>query len=59
MNIFIRGSKIITKVSQVTRPTREANLTSNQVEDSNTDSRQDRKRVTGATHVLKTPTSQQ
>jgi len=59
MNIFIRGSQIITKVSHITRPTHEAKLTSNQVENSNTGARQDTKWVTGATHILRTPTSQQ
>ena len=59
INIFIRGSQIITKVSRVTWPTHATNVTSNQVEDSNTDARQDTKGVTGATQILRTPTSQQ
>ncbi|KAK2155130.1 hypothetical protein LSH36_248g03002 [Paralvinella palmiformis] len=41
MNIFIRGSQLITNVRHVTRPTHQANVISNQVEDSNTDGRHD------------------
>jgi len=47
------------KVSQLARPTHEANMTSNQVEDSNTDARQDTKAVICAIQILRTPTSQQ
>ncbi|KAK2168537.1 hypothetical protein LSH36_16g09023 [Paralvinella palmiformis] len=49
MNIIIRGSQIITKVSHDTRYTHEVNVKSNQVEDNNTVAKQDTKRVTGPT----------
>ncbi|KAK2150063.1 hypothetical protein LSH36_425g00008 [Paralvinella palmiformis] len=58
MNIIIRDSQIITKVDHVIT-THEANMTSIQVEDNSTGVRQDTKRVTCATHILRTPTTQQ